>query len=271
MFLVYFLLIILSFTDAQNISTEVSLPIRTILSSVERKIWNIPFNSSIVQEAGCLIGAQKCDFPRNIPTEEDLIPSPQSPASNDPEYQRLAEFSEKLVPSTTFREAFSHPDLLLSVNKTDLPLKLLSIHKSNSKHKIQNIYQCVTGIGFIRTSLDFQNNTQQFLTFIKSSKSPDKSKIKELNPCTMFATPVIKKFFKLWKVYSNTLDADLVQSEDGDNPIFRPKHTKNGELIFSAMGALEYFLQQYGGNKGSCFRLISGSACRGALAGIINH
>lgn len=277
-YLYFFLISLFSISNyfnlAKELNSEISPPVRAILNAVEKGIWKISYDSPIVQQAGCLVGSNKCETPRKIPSASELTPSPPPPDSKNPEYQRLAELSETFVPQTTFRQAFAHPDLLLCKNDNDLPAKLFSIQNNYSNKRIKNIHQCVTRQQFIRKSMDFQSNTQQLVsTHEKAAKGLAEqdmkvsANLKDLNPCSMFDNPTVKRFADLWKIYSNNLDGELISSDKSNELIFRSKHTNNGELIVASMEVLEYFAQQFGGIWTGCFQMVKSSNCRGALAG----
>ena len=249
--------------------------IHLILCAVDSKAWSIAKNSSTLLNAGCLLGANRCDSIMHVPTEVEVRPSPPPPDALNKDYQRLAAIAETMVPKIWWRDGFDNDKLLLSHNDTELPRKLFNIRQLSNK-KLRNLYQCVSRQQFIRVSLHFDSAT-----------SPRKSK------CEAMKEPVIMKFFELWTHNKDSLGRQHVElimsslcldfevgmliiggntshSADGTS-IWFPNMVEGGlgsQLLVASMEALHHFYENpYSSIWTGCFRLEQEPDCRGAIAG----
>ena len=224
-----------------------SLPVAYIVCSVQSGNWFIDLQSSAIKNVGCLLGSKKttrCDRPMQIPTPDQVPPSPAPPDAKIKEYQALATIAEKLIPKTWWRQGFASDLLLLTHNDTELPRRMLDVTRIRNK-KLKNIVQCVTRQQFIRKSFSFQTSQH-------SAK------------CKAASETVVKSFFKTWKsdvAFSTPASASSSASE------WSPNLSENGKLLVSALEVLDYFYQNYGGVWTGCFQFDDSSSCRGALAG----
>jgi len=82
-----------------------SLPISTILCSVETGRWIIPSNASVIRNTGCMLGGdRRCSQILKVPTQEEVPKSPAPKEAKNKEYQKLATVAESIVPSTWWRQ-----------------------------------------------------------------------------------------------------------------------------------------------------------------------
>jgi hypothetical protein len=47
--------------------------VSAVLCAVERRAWSLPSDSSTVTNAGCLLGANRCDSVRHVPTANEVL------------------------------------------------------------------------------------------------------------------------------------------------------------------------------------------------------
>ena len=231
-----------------------------LLCSVERELWFVGENSTLMSNAGCLLGhvggLSPCSQKLSIPTKPlSEIPSPLAPPKGS-EYDRLAAIAEKALPKTDetwWRANFALEALDLSKNASSLPRKLLS--NSPLSVSIATLHQCVFEPGtFTWMSLDF--SAKSFL---------------ENKEC--FTSPRVKAFYEQWTGERPSMFRSSTSSlAAGVHANVEEEELRNEEsLLRLANGALSYFLEAYGNTTdmkkpGSCVGFVQSNPCRGALA-----
>jgi len=227
-----------------------SLPVAYIVCSVQSGSWFIDLQSSAIKNVGCLLGSKKtarCDRSMQIPTPDQVPPSPAPPDAKIKEYQALATIAEKLIPQTWWRQGFASDLLLLTHNDTELPRRMLDVTRIRNK-KLKNIVQCVTRQQFIRKSFSFQVSQHSV-------------------KCKAASETVVKSFFKTWKSDVPFSTPASASSSTTTTMEWSPNLSENGKMLVSALEVLDYFYQNYGGVWTGCFQFDDSSSCRGALAG----
>lgn len=204
--------------SACGFSDDISVAAATILCAVEEGKWFIYMNSSAVRNAGCLLGAKRCDKVMAIPTRDQVPPSAPAPDSKSKQYQALATIAEQVVPRTWWRSGFSNDLLLLSHNDSELPRKQFDPSRLRNK-KLKNMLQCATRQPFIRRSFPFDVQLEK-----------DASGVSK---CTAMSEQVVKSFLELWLTYSDQLGG-VLKSSSGKFEWF-PADIDDGKLLVSAV------------------------------------
>jgi hypothetical protein len=174
-----------------------------VVCAVERGAWFISSNSSAVKNAGCLLGAQRCNQRRHVPTQKEISPSPPPPASKSQAYQDLALAAEKMVPKTWWREGFADPQLLLTSNDRELPRKQFDASRLRNK-KIDAVVA---------------------------------------TRCTAMSDPVVISFLAQWSTGDNSqlFGGEFRKEKGSDRMVWSPKDTGDGKLLVSAL-QVQHFL-----------------------------
>lgn len=244
-----------------DLQPGVSEIVRAIVCPIQLQYWKVPKNATAVQNAGCLLGKNRCSEVIKIPTPSDVSPSPPPPAAKNQRYQELAMMAERVVPQNWFRQAFSEPQFLLTPTNKDFPRRMFDI-KVLSNKKLRNMYECVTRQQFIRKSLDFALNSQRDSTMEENSgKNANNNAV-----CMAMKDPVVQRFYSLWTQAREHLDGSFSVVEEWQMKIWLPNVQSSGELLMAAHEVLEYFYRAHGGIWTGCFALEKNAECRGALA-----
>ena len=235
-------------------------PVRCVLCSIENGDWTILPSATAMQNAGCLLGGNRCASVMKIPSQLEVPPSPPPPDALNKDYQRLATIAEKMVPVTWWRQGFDSDLLLLSHNDSELPRKQFNIRQLSNK-KLRNFYQCVSRQVFIRISMDFDAVARDMVTDASTASK-----------CVAMSDSAVKNFFTLWNLHRNDLGGSVVVSisngaGSGKRSEWYPLPDVGEKLHLSALEVLQYFYSNHGGIWTGCFKLDKDPECRGALAG----
>lgn len=228
---------------------DVSEPVASIMCSVETGKWVLSKKSTAIVNAGCLLGAKRCNSVMHVPTESEVQPSPPPPDAKNRQYQELAMKAEAVVPTTWWRKGFANDAFLLSHNDAELPRKQFDATPYSNK-RLKNIVQCVTKQQFIRKSFDFDGPMDT------------------VPKCTSMNEVVVTAFLDLWKKENGNMGGEWVSSEGNVHSVWYSRQSDEGKLLISALDVIDHFLKNYGGIWTGCQRLDNAAGCRGALAGI---
>jgi hypothetical protein len=201
---------------------DLSPSVASVVCAVERGAWFISSNSSAVKNAGCLLGAERCNRKRHVPTQKEISPSPPPPASKSKAYQDLALAAEKIVPKTWWRDGFADPQLLLTSNDRELPRKQFDASRLRNK-KLKNLLQCVTRQTFIRKSFAFDLEPE--IDAVVATK------------CTAMSDPVVISFLAQWNIGDNNqlFGGEFKKEKGSDRMVWAPKDSGDGKLLVSAL------------------------------------
>ena len=129
--------------DEHNVSCRIhpgiSAPLASLLCGIET---NDPLKVNFPEDRSlCLIGEGKCDEVLHVPTADEVTKAADPPVVDHETYLRLVLVSEKFIPPSWWRDAYTDSSLLLTPRF--FPLRLLRFSEPGRGARLGNLTNCL--------------------------------------------------------------------------------------------------------------------------------
>ena len=221
--------------DEHNVSCRIhpgiSAPLASLLCGIET---NDPLKVNFPEDRSlCLIGEGKCDEVLHVPTADEVTKAADPPVVDHETYLRLVLVSEKFIPPSWWRDAYTDSSLLLTPRF--FPLRLLRFSEPGRGARLGNLTNCLA-----RELIEPDDATGKW--------------------CRARKERVVFHFKEQWITEYGRLGGSF--SKQGT----WSQNSSSTSLFKSARDTLDYFLDIAGDADGACVDLRSSRFCSGALS-----